>query len=273
MKISILSLLGALISCQLVALPVRNPAESLILTNSLTDFEVGILSVRTGFDTNVIFNRHLKAKVTDRELDTAHALTNAGYLDFNFYNRWDLFGTLGGTHFDLHGNALPFSPTRSFAMGSVIDITTHTAFSWSVGARGLLWKCDWLACGLEGEYFSVNPRVNSIIVQSNISNYPSRLQMKYQEWQVGLGLASHLGCCSPYGAVQWSNARAKFDHFVANFSGRPTTEFVILNDLKNSKNIGYTVGLSIDIEQSFLLTLEWRFLNERSFFLNGQVRF
>lgn len=259
------------------ALPVRNPSEPDLIycgvfyneADSCLPFHLCV-----GFESDYVFERHLQDKATPhRKVDHAHLYTNAGYVALNVCERVAIFSTLGASLLQIESTAFPFLPAPGFGDGNWVEIDTHTTFSWSVGLRGILYEWCGLRLGFEGEYFRTSPTVNMISVNSNFSNYPSDLHMIYQEWQVGLGLAySIVDTVFPYIAVKWSGCHVDLDDFHSTFPGLTPTKFITLNDLQNSRHVGYAVGFSFSLE-ALLFTIEWSFQDERALFLSGQVRY
>jgi len=93
--------------------------------------------------------------------------------------------------------------------------------------------------------------------------------MKYQEWQIGIGISHRINILVPYIGVKWSRARADFDQALValpSFSA-------LLNDIQNKKLWGYAVGISLVDCEKTSLAIEGRWGDEKAVYVNSQIRF
>lgn len=272
------------------ALPVGNPSEASLLCDGLIwEGHCGMdpcdpcltwcdaFSVRVGFYGDYVFNRHLRTRSGGDDNSNNHAsiedteiFTNAGYLAANLWDRFDVFATLGATNLDMETNVSSFAPFIGFTDGERAALHTRTDFSWSVGARGTLWECGCTALGVEGQYFSTRPKITRLTVGALDSDYPSSLNLKYNEWQVGFGISHRINMFVPYVAVKWSNLKATIEQEEADGFDTGTISLV---DFENDKNWGYAVGVSLVDCEKAALTVEGRFADEKAVYVNGQFRF
>lgn len=269
------------------ALPVGNPSEASLLCDGLVwEGHCGsdpcdpcltwcdAFSLRVGFYGDYVFNRHMRTRHGPRpraQIENFEIWTNAAYLAANFWDRFDIFATLGTTSIDLSTNISAFAPIPVFVVGERIDIVTDSRFSWSVGGRGTIWECGCTALGIEGQYFRTRPNITRISVADVFSFYPNDFETTYSEWQVGLGLSHRINMFVPYVAVKWSGSKwdSNSDFETITFGGGTVTT----TDFKNKKHWGYAVGVSlIDCEKA-MLTVEGRFADEKAVYVNGQIRF
>lgn len=283
------------------ALPVGNPAEASFLTDGLIwEGHCGCdpcdpcltwcdaFSVRAGFYGDYVFNRGLRnrgrvANQADRSrLDQTEIYTNAGYLALNFWDRFDAFATLGTSKLNLEGNASSFGPFLTSPIlenGPRVAIETRYEFSWSVGARALLWECGCTALGLEGQYFRTVPRVHSITFGKLFTTDPTstlpHLSTQYSEWQVGLGLSHRINIFVPYVAVKYSRANLYWNNArrIDTFFPFDDIALATLRTMKNQKNWGYAVGVSVVDCEKMAFTIEGRFGDEKALYVNSQIRF
>jgi major outer membrane protein len=298
-----------ILSCGAVyALPVGNPAEASLLCDGLIwEGHCGCdpcdpaltwcdaFSVRAGFYGDYVFNRHMRLRLTNgstilrNQLERTSLYTNAGYVALNFWDRLDLFTTLGNTQIHLEGNVSTFGPFGEFISGIFlpgfgvtpgerVELDTNNEFSWSLGARGTLWECGCTTLGIEGQYFRAESRVKRITLADDASFYPTatipHLRTRYTEWQVGVGLAHRIHIFVPYVAVKWSGARLQYRNnpeiaILTDFA----TPGITLNELRNKKKWGYAVGVSLVDCEKASLTVEGRFADEKALYVNSQIRF
>ncbi|MCC5832998.1 MAG: hypothetical protein JJU12_08165 [Chlamydiales bacterium] len=273
MRKCVFTLLTILTGGAAYALPVGNPAEASLLCNGLfwekyrctpSYSWYDAFSFRIGFYGDYVFNKHL-----ERDNGVAGAIektelsTNAAYLAVNFKNRFDLFGTLGTTRL--------FLETGSITTSGRLEFETESDLSWSIGIRGTLWKCGCTYLGAEAQYFYTKPHITRLTEDATASSYPARnVNLKYEEWQIGLGLAHRIYNLVPYIAVRWGPTRTdSADTMLLLTNGNTTT----LPSTKSKNNWGYAVGGTLIGFEKAALTLEGRFGGETALYTNGQIRF
>jgi len=235
-------------------------------------------SFRLGFYGDYVFNRHLEvdSKELRAQIEECEIFTNAALFVFNFYDRLDFYLTLGASSLFIDSNSSTFAPNSSTTLGNRLIIETDSDFSWSVGARSVLWKCGWTTLGAETQYFYTKPHISRITSKPNgleESVYDDNLNVRYHEWQVGVGIAHRIRMLSIYGGVTWSCASADFDRVQIPIPSNPALIMATLNNLQSAKNWGYAVGVTIVDCARFSLTAEGRFSDEKALHINGQFRF
>ncbi|MCB1181189.1 MAG: hypothetical protein KDK55_04125 [Chlamydiia bacterium] len=285
MKKLIFSLLVLLSWRTVYPLPVGNPEEASMVSDGIfwdggdcidfcdyfcnpciSWFEV--VSLRMGFYGDYVFNRHMKLdNHGGGDLEGTELYTNAGYVAMNFFEIADVFTTLGASHLHLKGNESVFRGPA----GRRIEFETETDFSWSIGGRITLVPCGCAAFGLESQYFCFRPNVKRITSGGDVSVYPDAdLNLKYYEWQVGLGMSYRIHLLSPYVAIKWSRAKIDFNQRTIDLPNNSTR--TLLN-LETKKSLGFAAGVSlIDCEMA-AVTVEGRFMDEKALYINGQIRF
>lgn len=260
------------------ALPLMNPSDASLLCDGLIlegnccdpcdpqSNWCDAFSVRIGFYGDYVFNRHMKVRDFKAQVEDTELYTNAGLIAANFYDRVDLFATLGATSMFINSNSNVFTPLE----GGRAKIEGNSAFSWSLGARGTIWECGCTSLGAEFQYFRTRPHITRFTLADSLSVYPTRnTGFKYQEWQVGAGISHRINIFVPYIGIKWSNARLDMGDATFLTGGFPTR----LRDLKLNKHFGYAVGVSlIDCEKASL-AVEGRFGDEKALHVNGQIRF
>lgn len=294
MKRLVMTMLTVLTAGSAFALPVGNPSDASLLCNGL--FWEGnccgdpcdpcgswcdAFSFRFGFYGDYVFERHLKFKAPaalvpvgthGRVVDHTRINTNAGYLALNICNRFDVFATLGVTRLGLDISG----PAILVAAGSRVHLETNSNFSWSVGGRLTLWECGCTALGLEGQYFSWRPnvqRVSGSIAGVALNINPTGQHLRWQEWQVGLGISHRINILVPYVAVKYSRA-------YTSWSGTPDPVLAALipafapgSRFRSQKHWGYAVGVSLVDCGKMDVTAEGRFADEKALYINAQIRF
>lgn len=266
------------------ALPVGNPSDAGLLRNGLVceghyadPYDpcltwLDVYSFRFGFYGDYVFNRHMEIEQdhNDDDIEKTEIFTNAGFIALNFWDRVDLFTTLGMSNIFIDTN------NKAFGLGGSgrVELETDTHFSWSVGIRGVIWRCGCTEIGGEAQYFYTKPRVTRVTVNDTSSVYPNDVSALYHEWQIGVGITHRFPLFIPYLAVKWSRSQYKLDE--AKISGLTIGESTLtatLYDLEGKKDWGYAAGVSFIVCDKASLTLEGRFTDEKAVYINGQVRF
>lgn len=257
-----------LLATPLAALPVGNPAEPSLMTSGLLWDECNpcpceILSLRTGFYGDYVFNRHLRDAF--QEFEHASIYTNAGYLAANLWNRIDFFATLGASSLFVETNEEVFVEPET---GGRVQFESNSRFSWSVGGRASLLEYACYTLGAEAQYFSTNVNLSRATFSGSTgttSFYPDT-NVHYKEWQAGLGISRRIYMFVPYVAVKWSKCML-FSRVSLDDLGSEVAR------LRNRKSWGYAVGCTLVDSCSASLTAEARFADEKALYVNGQFRF
>lgn len=273
------------IPASVCALPLGNPWEASLMRDGVcieghcADFCDPVCmpdawSVRIGFAADFVYDRNLEL---DRSNDhatihNAEITTTAAIIALNFYDRVDIFGTLGASTLFITANqgmfSSPFSGNGPFA----IDVETD--FSWSIGARGTLLQCGCLGLGIEGQYFETRPNLNSTYRIDSSGPFYAQPGEKavYKEWQVGLGAAYRVNLTScdtalvPYAGISWSDATVDF----GEVEGISQTT---LYPMQTKERFGYAIGMTLLGCSKATVTIEGRFVSEKAFHVNTQFRF
>lgn len=285
------SILFALLiaSLPLSALPVGNPLEATLHTDGVfckgdcPDYWESssrwrdAWSYRIGFYGDFVVDRHMQidTKPSNAHLHNTTIHTQAAYLACNAWNRIDIFGTLGTTNIQLAAPEKTFGNPDPANDHTILE--TETDFSWSIGARATLWKCGCLGLGVEAQYLSTRPSVNFAhnLGFESLEYQPSNVILKYREWQIGMGLAYRIPIICPgtelipYFAVKWARAIMNMDKFSIP-SGNNRNTF---HNLDSDDNWSYAVGATLLGSHTISVTAEARFIGEKAFYINSQLRF
>ncbi len=283
------TILTLLISGSAFALPLGNPWEASLMCEGVfcageyphyRDPCIGwcdAWSFRIGFYGDYVFNRRMElANSADSSSATegssvrdTEIYTNAAYLALNFWDRLDLFATLGGTRIEISSFTSSFLATNNIA--DFIS-ETETAFSWSLGLRASLWECHCFQLGAEAQYFRSSPDVNFVRVVGEETFYQDDISVSYREWQIGLGISYRINiiCCStallPYAGIKWGKAQINTDNF----------EFIPnlpVSSLESEHATGYAIGVTLLGCNKGTVTVEGRFANEKAVHVNAQIRY
>jgi major outer membrane protein len=221
------------------------------------------LSFRFGYYGDFVYNRHLERDESDDEGDFEHArfYTNAALLVLNFCDRLDLFGTFGATTGAIE--------TQSSTTLTRLELEFASSFSWSLGARAILWECGCTYLGIEGQYFRTSMDLKRLTLAAETSSYPSGVEMRHTEWQLGLGLAQRLNFLIPYVGVKWSRVRGDFDGEIIIIAPPGITP----PDTKNKNHWGFVAGVTLLDCELAGVTVEGRWGDEKALHVNGQIRF
>ncbi len=232
----------------------------------------GEYSFRAGFYGDYVFNRKMEVHKTDRDdtIRDTRIYTNAGVVAFNLYNQVEFYTVLGVSKFEFITPEVTWFPAAGTNRLYYLD--TDARFSYTLGLRGTLWYCRCFGIGLDGKFFHTNPRLNSGRIEGQRNEYFCG-QMKYEEWQVSLGISSRISLSQPlnaypYGAVKWARSWADFKE-AANEMG--THVFV---DLETQHEVGYAIGVTFGGGCSpWSGLIEGRFVDELAFHVNVQYRY
>src|ERR1700722_6433594 len=164
--------IGLLFISTAYALPVGNPSEASLFhreeiccdpTSPCDFFSFGV-----GFYGDYVFNRHMKTD-QNKDIDTTKLFTNAGYLVINFYDRVDLFSSLGASRLSLNTSLGPFN---SIDPHPLFEIESGTAFSYSLGCRATLFQYKCFSLGAMGQYFATRPDIKRMYIAAGAVTYP-----------------------------------------------------------------------------------------------------
>lgn len=260
-------------------LPIGNPSEPAfsyryeaeIENNCLQDalwcgcFNIGSFSPRLGYYGDFVYNRHLKVE-EGRKIEKAKLFTNAGYLAIAFCDQIELFGTIGVTKLETELATVAINPAIRTRR---VSFESSANFSWSLGARLVLWELEGFTLGAESQYFDAKLPIFRFATQNPTegSFYPSDVKFRYREWQIGGGLSyTYCSYFTPYIGVKWSMAKVATHHFLIPQLGS-------LTNWENDMNFGYAIGLSFTDFSPMSVTVEARFADEKAFYLNAQLSF
>lgn len=252
-------LLASFIFNSLIALPIGN---------------TGTMDSQAGFWGNYVFNRRLMLTHSDSEVPKTEIYTNGGLLSYAPTERLQVDIGLGATDFKFNTHLSKISLENLGNENIFID--TETSFSYSLGLRALAFTLRNINVGVQAEYFSARPKVNTLTDQvfDQILHPDSRL--KYQELQLGCAISYPLKVIDfatliPYAGIKFSNVHATFSDTLVSISG-VDVPFSNL-DLKQDRVIGYAIGATLFNSRTWNFTAEGRFADEMAFSLMTNLIF
>lgn len=268
------------------ALPMGNPADASLLCDGL--FREGHcadpcdpclswcegMSFRLGFYGDYVFEKHMEADIKAHpDIEHMTLMTNASYFAVNFWDRFDFFATLGASKMTVQAVGSTFSGAVG-VFDSLVNLETNTNFSWSLGARAMIWECGSTLFGLEGQYFRNCSPIHRICVSEDLCVFPDKdLEATYAAWQVGIGLAHRIHFLVPYAGIKWSGASASFGKALVDFNPPTPGSTIVLNNIQNKHYFGYAVGISLVDCEKMALVVEGRWLDETALYVGGHLRF
>lgn len=274
------------------ALPVANPSEASLLTWGIflpgapphrpchpCFYCFDLWSLRVGYYGDFVFNRNLKLSSRGfghgKNIDQTQLFTNAGYLALNLANKADIFGSLGATKIHVTTNELSWSLLDN----AVSHLDWDSTFSWSAGARGVIYSCRGVTLGVEGQYFQTSPKLIRFINTAGVPQYQyftNTNKTTYREWQVGVGLSYALCCYRskislvPYFASKFAGVKFRTHNFT--FRQLSTLSDLTIFNMKAAKFWGYVAGLTATFCDMACLTVEGRWGDEKALYINANYR-
>ncbi|MFN0064734.1 MAG: hypothetical protein ACKVOH_00705 [Chlamydiales bacterium] len=268
---------------QLFGLPVNNPKVASLACEGIFFDSCGytpatccdILNVRVGYYGDFTFNNYMQLADQDGSIRRTQIYTNAGEIDFNFWDRFEIYGVLGATNILVQAPLVNFWRAGTFS-NSLINIQSESYFSWSVGVRGTIWECGRFTLGAEGQYFATNPGIKFVEDDFNsVSRYVNGESLNYSSWQGALGITYLIPLTScfdfyPYLGGVYEGARLKMDGYQVVLDNAGLT--IQLYDLKKERHWGYVVGGTLLGGERVMITTEGRFAYETALFFSIQMR-
>ena len=279
----------------LIGLPMGNPLDATWLTEGIlwegNDYENSCLSwcdawsLRAGYYGDFVFDRRLEVddRPNDSDIRKTRIMTNAAYLAFNMWDRYDLFLTFGETkfHIETPGSAFSLRGAGGVTFNDTVEVETECYFSWSIGLRATLWECGPLGLGAEAQYFHTRPRLNYFETSVyNVAYFDNRARTNYREYQIGLGATYKIALTEcgtyvvPYVGVKWSRARFNMDDYIIGLTSPFTGPLIAqMFNLDSHHDIGGVIGVTLVGSDRWSFTAEGRFANELALHINSQLRF
>lgn len=255
MKVFFFSLLVFFSSLQ--ALYYGTPGISTGATEGVIFEKDSLIGIKVGYLGDITLNKSLipsqKRKALD--IESFSSQREQGILTLNFINRFEIYSSLG---------AMKIKIEPKISKYLVETLATGNRFTWGVGGRAVLFDYDNLALGLDMKYQSYSPRLSYGHDNGVPFALQSSTQLRYREWQAGLGLSYETLYFSPYIGALYNQTSVH----VLNLKTQKTHLFI-----HSRKKFGMAVGVMISSGKVFELDLEARMINERAFSASGNFRF
>ena len=277
---------------QLWALPLVNPADSILYTNEVWSndcFEncwLGNFSLRLGYYGDFVFDRNLQvmhgtgavpslgfAFPEGGDIEQTCLTTNAGIVLLNFCDWIQAYGTFGVTTI--------YARTNSSIFANIAEVFNDLSFSPSVsytaGAAAPIWNSGCFTLGVQAQYFYTNPEANSLTGYDAATGvvYLTDAQAKYIEYQGAIAASwtfeggENLAFV-PFIGIQFSGVSWNLGSVDSVTIGANVTDFP---EVHQQQVVGWTIGTSLILCDLIGVTAEARFANEKALFVNGQLAF
>jgi major outer membrane protein len=220
--------------------------------------------VKIGYQFNYAYDRRLRMPhrhVDDQRKKTQkyESLTHQGVLTFNFSDRVEIFGTLGGMSFEL--SQRPFEDVK-------VSYHTQTHFVWGVGGRAILAYWGDLQVAVNAAYLKSDLPLSSV----RVNHHPyekKHAKAEFREWQIGAGVSYRYNWFVPYLGLDYSDFRTKIEHLHA-------LEFLFHRNyviFKEVYPLGIFFGFGLSPLKGFNINVEARFINENAVSVSGDFKF
>lgn len=243
-----------------------------------------MFGIRLGYYGNFVFDR--KLEVDDSQAPeankgaTVHQTslnTNSAFLGVSMMDRFELFTTLGASRAYLRAVGAVFGPDVDTNVEH--ELWTDSDFAWSIGGTAILWSCDCIAVGFNGQYFKTTPSISKLVSNEDDDFSVDMVKghdFKYSEWQVSLGASwwVHLSSTGdtglvPYFSLKYAQAKAESNRYESGVKANITNIW----NLESSQGFGYVLGATLVGGNRTNITVEGSWLNEKAVHVNGQIRF
>lgn len=232
----------------LYALYNGNPSSPLMPEEGIF-FRHGLLSFEAGYQYDTLFARAWKSQhdIENAKVKKFTASDHLGVLTLNIADRVEAYSGLGTMQLKL----------KQKIQGQTLDLTSHTAFAWSLGGRVFLAYWDNLNLSVAASYLHFSPSLEK-----------KEGKAHYTEWQVGAGLSYQLRYFYPYFGLKFANARSKF-YALSTPLFLPNESFSI----KTKSIPGLFLGCGFAPQRGFSIDVEARFIDETSLTAAANLRF
>jgi len=239
-----------------------------------------MFGLRIGYYGDFVFNRKMKLANTSynngARIHRAAMSTNSGLIGLSMMDRFDLFATFGASNIMLDSAG----PVFSLDPNETSQVWTNSGFAWGIGGTAILWSCDCVAVGFNGQYFHTQPTLDKVVTDNDFSqtveNVPGHRKFVWHEWQVGLGAGWWIHLAStgdtglvPYFNIKYASGRGKQYYTFTNNDA----ETMKLGGLKTAQGFGYALGATLVAGNRANITVEGRWCDEKAISVNGQIRF
>lgn len=253
----ILFLLAILFPVIAHTLYLGNPASPEIIENGLFLSQEMAFGLKAGYQGDFVFDRNLFAhgKAHGR-IDSFSIRTNQGVMVFNFFDRYEIYGSIGAMDICFAHRPHTDNKRREYDF--------HNQFTWGGGARALLFEWDQVCFGVDAKYQQAHPDIRWITL--NGASIPPHGSIQYREWQVGAAFSYHADLFIPYLGAVYSHVHAEMQHL-------PSELGIHYFTMGSRQHFGMVIGCTLSKGEIIDLCVELRFFDESALTLAGNIKF
>lgn len=226
----------------LFAFYVGNPADPAIMNMGFFSTSYPIFKFTSGYIYDHTSNK--KYVAPDQTLQQFGLHSQLASFSLIFVERLQIFGTAGGSKEIVKEKSI---------YESLFDIHTNYHFSWSAGAKLILFQWGPVYLSSDFTFFEVPSSPKSFfryLNRMNLTFDEEKQKFSLREWQLSSALSAKLFFLSPYAGVSYLKSKL---HAGINYH--------------NALNWGYFYGLTLSLTGRFHLNFEKRFRDEYGYTL------
>ena len=293
-----LSILGLFAATALQALPLVNPADSVMYTNGICwhqgensrcfpscDYDCWLdsFSMRFGLSGDYVFNRNIEVRHAlvggsgrlspeGGDFMTTTIMTNAGTFCVNYADWIEAYVGFGVTNFSISASSSIFAHENPIL--SVHDFSPTV--SYLVGAAAPIWQEGNFILGIQAQCFYAYPDANCSFTHQlgTLYYFSSGDRAKYFEYQGAIAMSYsfeyELLSIVPFGGIQFSGLSWNLSSINNRLIDASTYFFPKAHE---QQVVGWTIGTSMYLCNRGGVTAEARFANEKALNVSGQLVF
>jgi hypothetical protein len=255
-------LLLSLSFCKLGAMPVLNPAEPELLSQSVFCCNKGLWGIKFGYRGDFTLNSNLKTNVIS--FDKFSIFANQGVLTLTLWDRLDIYLFGGPAAYDFSENHL----------GVFLNGNGSSRMLWGSGLKVIVFTHRWVSgnksyVSFDAQYEGM-PSCPLNSVSRNASIIPTNgVGYYFRQAQISLIFGHRIKNIIPYIAAKYTNTRANLNRDVVG----ALVQTLELYRLKSRSHAGYAIGLTYIDSSKMSITGEARFIDEKAFTIAANIRF
>lgn len=217
---------------------------------------------RVGYEGDFCLDKSLEptSRLGVKRVEDFAYLLQQGVLTANFIDRFEVYGSVG---------EIKLKTTTSFASHFRNLFETDNQFTWGIGMKGILYNFSSATLGADFKYQRAQPHIDSVSQNGLALSSMHQENLRYREWQLGLGLSYSLDLFTPYIGATYNQTKISFHRLRQGLLLKNKTSFALIS----SKKFGIAVGTSISTGKVFVLNFEARAINEQAFTVAADFRF
>ncbi|MCH9630053.1 MAG: Major outer membrane porin [Chlamydiia bacterium] len=207
-------------------------------------------ALKVGYQGDLLIDRSLRPTNNRiKRMDVFGYHLNQGVITANFVDRFEVYSSLGAAKFFIEPRVT--ETTR-------LSMETGNRFTWGVGARGVLYEVSKFTFGMDVKYQEANPSFQWISLNGAPIGPTGGAKLKYQEWQIGLGVSYRIELFTPYIVGRYCQTLSRYKHFPLGLLANNATSFRV----KSRKKFGISVGATLSSGNIFDMDFEARMIDE-----------